>query len=440
MSRRSAFRGALLALLASLGLAACAHVAPATAPASPGLAGRQWLVQDAEALVAGLPELAEPLPEPPAAPADPSALAEWVEPASAWAERELRAIAAESSTPPRAARNLMLLGTAMNDALAVGAHARAAGLEVSDEALVAEAAARVLTASHPMLADGFRADADLAAWAGYWGGRADVAEVLRGRLLGAAVADAVLAWAAADGADALAPNVALPAAEPGVWQPTPPQHDLPQEPAWGRVRTVAVGDPASLRAPQPPAWDSPEMAAQLQAFRTAQAGLNDEGRAEALYWAAGMGTVTLPGMWLQIARELVLREGLPLREAATIYAALGVALHDAAVACWETKYHYWLARPIQAMEPIDSAWEPLLQTPPHPSYPSDHASFSGAAAAVLGVAFPEDAAELARQAEAASRSQVLGGIHWPIDGQAGLEQGRLVAERVLGRGWAGWPD
>lgn len=436
---------AIVGLVAAYGLSACAQVAlptpaqpavevvvPAAASATTSFAGQLWLVKDAQQLIAGVPPLPEPLPTAPPPPLDIAEPKAEAAPASFWISRELANIAAFSATPPRAARGLMLLGVAMNDALTVGARARAGGMDVSDDALLAEAAARVLIANHPLSIDAARADAEQAQWAGVWRGEASVAGVWNGRQLGAAVSDAVLAWAAQDGSASLAANVALPAPGPGIWQPTAPQRDLPQEPEWAKVRTVAIGDPATMRVPAPPDWQSPEMNEQVRQL-VAQRASSDEERARVRYWAAGMGTVTPPGMWAEIARDQIAANKPSLAEATGVYAALGVALHDAAIACWESKYHYWFARPITRMQADDAAWTSLIKTPPHPSYPSGHASFSGAASAVLSAAFPDAAKTLGAQAEAAAHSRVLAGIHWPIDSAAGLVQGRQVAERVLSR-------
>jgi membrane-associated phospholipid phosphatase len=424
----------LLALAPALLLAACAAPAPAAPAESPRLTftGTTWMVEDAPALIAALPPPQPALPPAPPPPPDPALLDAWREPASPWLAAALRAIVADGASPPRAARTLMLTGVALNDALSVAAEARARGVEVSDHAAAAEAAARVLAAAHPLRADALKPLQEAGTWAGVWRGEAGVAEAIAGRHLGAAVAARVLAWAAADGAnDVAAPRAAQ--AGPGAWRPTPPELEPPQHPAWGRVRTVAIGDPRAHRAPAPPAWGSHEMAAEIDAFVAAQAALDDAARLRAAAWAAGPGTATPGGLWAQAALELAARHGLSGAEAAGVYAALGVALHDAAVACWESKFHYGVARPIQAMAERDATWAPLLTTPPHPSYPSGHAALSGAASAVLAAAFPGEAEALRQRAAEAARSRVEGGIHWPMDGAAGLEQGAQVGRAVLAR-------
>ncbi len=250
-------------------------------------------------------------------------------------------------------------------------------------------------------------------------------------MLGAAVADAVLAWAVADGADAPVGEPLLLESAPDRWAPTPPFFEAAQLPHWGAVRTVVIGDPTTVRLSAPPAWDDPAMDAERRSFQTAQDQLSAADRELAAAWAAGVGTATPPGMWMERAIGLVRRDALSTPAATHVYAGLGVALHDVAVACWETKYHYQVARPIQWLGEHKPDWKPFLATPPHPSYPSGHASFSGAAGTILAAFFPNDAAQLLAEAKSAAASRIVGGIHWPMDGVAGIKQGREVAERVL---------
>jgi hypothetical protein len=266
---------------------------------------------------------------------------------------------------------------------------------------------------------------------GVWNETAAPADVANGRALGVLVADAIIAWGMADGSLDLSPSVVLPEVQPGVWQPTAPAFHAPDTPQWGKVQTVVIGDPATVRAPAPPAWTSAPMRDSYEAFAATQRILTDEDRALARYWAAGEGTVTPPGMWMRIARDLITAYRIATPDAARIYAALSVALHDGAIACWESKYSYWLARPLNAMAETDPTWKPLITTPPHPSYPSGHATFSGAAATVLRAYFPAEAEQLNQWANDAARSRIVAGIHWSIDSEAGLAQGEQVAEKVL---------
>jgi membrane-associated phospholipid phosphatase len=107
-----------------------------------------------------------------------------------------------------------------------------------------------------------------------------------------------------------------------------------------------------------------------------------------------------------------------------------MAIMDAGIACWDTKYHYMVSRPSQ----VDPAITTPVGLPNFPAYPSAHASFSGAGAGVLGYLFPAQKAWLGERAEEAALSRVYGGIHYRFDGEAGLAQGRAVAELARKRG------
>ncbi|MFN5909393.1 MAG: phosphatase PAP2 family protein, partial [Planctomyces sp.] len=130
----------------------------------------------------------------------------------------------------------------------------------------------------------------------------------------------------------------------------------------------------------------------------------------------------------------------------------------AAILCWNTKYHYDLWRPVTAIQKADSdgndkttadsAWLPLLTTPPFPSYSSGHSTFSAAGAAVLTGFFGTDTiaftlpsevngvasrsfTSLSAAAAEAGRSRVFGGIHFEFDNVAGQTSGRQIANLAL---------
>src|SRR5260370_36762400 len=83
---------------------------------------------------------------------------------------------------------------------------------------------------------------------------------------------------------------------------------------------------------------------------------------------------------------LSLHDALPISRTA-------IALADGFISAWEEKYHSSRIRPETVINNhLDAHWEPLLQTPPFPEYPSAHSVISTAAAIVLsdefGPAFP----------------------------------------------------
>ena len=110
--------------------------------------------------------------------------------------------------------------------------------------------------------------------------------------------------------------------------------------------------------------------------------------------------------------------------AARAFALLNMALHDAAVACWEVKFFYFTPRPSQ----MDPELKTLIGLPNFPSYTSGHSTFSGAAAEVLSYLFPNGVAEFEANKEEASISRLYAGIHYRSD----VDLGKAHGERVGG--------
>ena len=71
-------------------------------------------------------------------------------------------------------------------------------------------------------------------------------------------------------------------------------------------------------------------------------------------------------MWIAIARDLIVRDGLDAAHAARVLALVSVAMADGFICCWDAKYTYWTERPITA----DPSLDVLIPTPPFPSYTS----------------------------------------------------------------------
>src|SRR5262249_18340202 len=116
--------------------------------------------------------------------------------------------------------------------------------------------------------------------------------------------------------------------------------------------------------------------------------------------------------------------GVPVIRA---FAMLNVAIHDALIAAWDSKYAYNRRWPGEADPQLATA----LPTPHSPSYPCEHSVAAGAGSAVLAHLFPTKAQRLTAAAEEASRSRVLAGVVYPSDARAGLELGRAAAAHVM---------
>jgi membrane-associated phospholipid phosphatase len=242
--------------------------------------------------------------------------------------------------------------------------------------------------------------------------------IRRGAALGQDAAERVLRRARGDGSDRDS-EVVVPAGV-GHWLSEPDRSPL--RPYWGQVRPFLMEAVDRFVAKPPPTIESFSFRAALAEVKTLARQLDREQWELALHWADGVGTPTPPGHWNEIAAELILNHGLSERLAARTFALLNTALFDAGIACWKTKYTYWLARPSQ----IDPDIKPNISVPHFPSYTSGHATFSGAAAEVLSYLFPEQAEGVLELAEQAALSRVYAGIHFPFDSDEGLKIGRQI--------------
>lgn len=201
----------------------------------------------------------------------------------------------------------------------------------------------------------------------------------------------------------------------------------PLRPYWGEVQPFLITHLSDYDPPAPPAPESAEGRRALATVREARRVASAYNESIAKKWADGPGTYTPVGHWNEIAAGLIVRDKLSNVESARVLAFMNMALMDVSIMCWRTKFRYWLMRPSQ----VDKTIVPSFPIPNFPSYPSGHAAFSGAAATFLGHRFPDEKQELNRLAEEAAQSRVVSGIHYPFDSEAGLWQGRRVAETAI---------
>ena len=377
-----------------------------------------------------------------------------------WNRLTLRAIKAERTPPPIAARNLAIVHVAMYDAVnavhrshqpfLVNATAEPGA---SPEAAAAVAAHCALLSLYPRYTPTFDSELDASLESVPDGpGKSD------GVNLGHSVAEKVLASRRNDFAARTSYRIRQ---ETGRWQPTFPDYQRPLLPEWASVQPFALRNVTEYRPVGPPAMSSNEFA---QSYREVKAigSLNSTTRTRdqteiARFWADGEGTVTPPGHWNQIAQTVAIERKNTLAGNARLFAMLNVAMADAAIACWDCKYHFDFWRPVTAIRNADRLkdrafesdpdWVPLLPTPPFPSFTSGHSTFSAAAAAVLAHCFGRDVvrfttksdglpgvtrtfARFSDAAEEAGMSRIYGGIHYDFDNRDGLAGGKKIGEYV----------
>jgi hypothetical protein len=274
---------------------------------------------------------------------------------------------------------------------------------------------------------------------------------------GRAVASAINEWARTDGGHEgytrNFPSSYQPPVGPGLWVPTPPGNQPAMQPTWGSNRCMALSSARDTDPGPPPAFSTdPTSRFFTEATEVMEAvnGLTADEEAFVRFWADDpVRTATPSGHSLSVLNQLLVADDASLADAAEAAALLGIAVCDAFIACWQTKYRYNLLRPITYIRAhLDPAWgNPLpVGTPPFPEYTSGHSVQSGAAAEVLTALFgirrftdhTHDALGLPARtfdsfddmAEEAARSRLHGGIHYRSAIERGLAQGRSIGLTV----------
>ena len=204
----------------------------------------------------------------------------------------------------------------------------------------------------------------------------------------------------------------------------PASFDLqsPLTPHWGSVEPFALSN-GSVHRPVPPPQlgdnslyedalgvvSSNDAAYRKQFGEVAQlsAGLTDQQKVIAEYWADGPQSSTPPGHWNEFAHDLAIRDQHDLADDVKFFFALNNALFDTGIAIWDAKYAHDYVRPQTAIRHLyadqdilswggpnqgtqlidGSTWQPYQDvtfvTPAFPEYTSGHSGFSFAAATVL---------------------------------------------------------
>lgn len=263
-------------------------------------------------------------------------------------------------------------------------------------------------------------------------GKASASDIAAGLALGQAVAAVFIARAGADG-------MRTAGGSPAIWQAladaavargeipwrsmdNPPRP--PMLPVFGSVRTWMM-TPAEIileRPGPPPSTSSPLMAKELAEVGQAVKRLTRSEAAIAYKWADGLSSPTPPGHWNFLAAPYFQKLGWSEVRTARAFALLNMALHDAAVACWDTKYFYFNPRPSQ----LDPELKVAVGLPNFPAYTSGHSTFSSAAAEVLSYLVPGETAFFKAQAEEAAISRLYGGIHYRADIEVGKDHGTRI--------------
>jgi hypothetical protein len=273
--------------------------------------------------------------------------------------------------------------------------------------------------------------------AALWSGKATASDIAAGLALGKSVATVFLARAAGDGmrtaggSPVLWKALADSATARGeiAWASREIPSRPPMLPLFGQVRAWNM-TPANIVAERPgapPSTSSQQMKDETAEVRRTVDRLTNAQLAIAQKWNDGAGTYSPPGHWNDVALEYVSDAQFSEVRSARVFALLNMAMHDAAVGCWEAKFHYFNPRPSQ----LDPGIKTQIGLPNFPAYPSGHSTFSASAASILSYLFPSGAGSFDGMRNEAGISRLYGGIHYRSDIDAGKAHGERIAGYTL---------
>jgi hypothetical protein len=198
------------------------------------------------------------------------------------------------------------------------------------------------------------------------------------------------------------PSQWVPNTAPGHWWPlTNPvtgQLILDPTPWVGGVKPFLMRSSSQFRTAGPRALGSAAYAAEFNEIKM----LGGDGvvtpsarRPEQTYIARWWQSTPVAS-WNAVARDLVARANVDVAKSARLFALQNLSAADAAINCWNDKYHWDFWRPWNAIrraaedlnpstEP-DPNWTPLI-TAPYPDHPSGHLCLDGAHTRVLRMFF-----------------------------------------------------
>lgn len=262
--------------------------------------------------------------------------------------------------------------------------------------------------------------------------------------------------------------------EPGAWTPTFPGPGEGLFPYWGDGMFLAANDDLKICRPYHDHVgqysEDPGTYMYLQGAECldrASTGKTYETQWIAEYWSDDLLDYTMspPSRWISILDQVCAQDNASLELAIIGAAKVGIALHDAAIGCWGSKYYYNILRPITYIqENMDPDFKTNLNnpitkeysiTPTFPAYPSGHATFAGAASEVMSdvfgysysltdrthqdrgefLGYPRNYTSFYQMANENAWSRILLGVHFKMDGEEGINYGTKIGKAVVNLPW-----
>jgi hypothetical protein len=206
---------------------------------------------------------------------------------------------------------------------------------------------------------------------------------VQGITIGHAAAKAMLDSRVGDGR--FAPSTWVSNPDKGHWQPLiNPATGLPilDPTQWvANVRPFLIQSSSQFQSVAPPDLTSAQWATEFNEVKNKGSLTGADRTAEQTYIARWWQSA--PGLsWNEVARQLITRNDLDAADAARLLAMQNLSGADAAINCWNDKYHFDVWRPWNAIaraledgnndtNPVAGGWAPLISAP-YPEWVSGH--------------------------------------------------------------------
>lgn len=248
----------------------------------------------------------------------------------------------------------------------------------------------------------------------------------------------------------------------GLWSPPlkgQSEVPLPLHPEWGKNRTFS-SENFTLPIPTMMDYDFTKGSTYygyMKEVFDVRNSLTQEQKEIANWWGDDPSeTFSPPGHSYYMALQAVEKSKVDIFKASQTFSAVGMAVSDAFVNCWKTKYHYNAERPFAFIfYNMSTLWDLYWPEPPFPAFYSGHAGQASSAATVLTSLYGEnfaftDQAHLGRPmdmerlveykprnynsffeaAEESALSRLYGGIHTRHDNEIGLIEGKKIGKNI----------
>ena len=286
-------------------------------------------------------------------------------------------------------------------------------------------------------------------WNAVYATETDAPTLQRSIEFGKEVATRVFNWAATDGSA----NVNSPYVPPvglGLWVPTSPTPIVNPYAYQRRLLVPGSADGTTL-VPPPPFSTVPgsPFYNMVKDVYDVSLTLTAEQKAMADYFKDVPG-YTPGGTYVALMSQAMDITKPTLDMAALTYVKVGLAQHDAGIVLFTNKYQFNLIRPVTYIRAyIDPNWSTYIPTPNHPEFPSGHSTTGGAVLTMMSKIFGEyfhitlhtydylnypsrSYTSFTQLSDEISDSRFYGGLHYRATLDKSTEQGKKVAENILG--------